>query len=674
MSFLYPQFLFGLLALSIPIIIHLFNFRRTKKVYYSSTRFLQIVKEASTSKLKLKHLLILAARLLFIFFLVMAFAQPFLPARQKGLDSSQVFVYLDNSLSMSNEVGPDYRAIDAGVTFINELINLFPQGTQYHYLTNDFSSFSREFKSGTELTDLTTETRLSGSIRSFPQVWSRLQSDINSIGNAASGLLRKEVFWISDFQKSTTGEINLDNPDSTIRINVFPLEFESNSNLFVDSVYLENPFLLGNEKIVLSVRISNSGNIDANDVPIKIFLNEIQTSNATLNVPAGSTIVQNFDLGSNLETINTGEISIEDYPVTFDNDFYFTIDIRRKVVIMEIKTNPEVTAIESVFGNDAIFNFKSFAFTNIDYSQINQSDLVILNELDEIDPSLSVLLRNFRDAGGTVVIIPSENPDISTYQTLITGRQVNKMDTLFRQTLAAPDLDNPFYQNVFEERQTNIAMPEATQVLLWGTDRTAILRFRSGLPFLSELAGNGTSYVFSGPLDDLNSGFQNHALFVPVMYKIAFSSKNIENSLYYSVNQSSLVLPVDSISQTTIIKLQSEERELIPSQRVFSGSLYLELPPENIAPGFYRIMAGNRELTTLAFNYDSRESKLDQYILNELDTIFAQNRSINVFSASGGDDFTSTLKKQYKGTPLWKYALILALCFLLAEVFLIRFL
>ena len=462
--------------------------------------------------------------------------------------------------------------------------------------------------------------------------------------------------------------------DSSLRINIFPLEYESNANLYVDTVYLDNPFLLGNEKVVLSVGISNTGNNDATDVPIKVFLNEIQASNAAVDVPAGSRVVQNFDLGFNLSEINTGRISIEDYPVTFDNDFYFIIDVGRTVNILEIKSQEEVTAIESVYGNADLFSFQTFSFTNIDYSQINQSDLVILNELDLIDPSLSILLNNYVQAGGTVVIIPSTNTVVDSYQTVMAGRSIVKADTLFRQTLAAPDLNNPFYQNIFEEQRTNIAMPEATQVLSWGFDRTALLTFRSGAPFLARYSNQGSFYWFSGPLDDTSSGFQNHALFVPVMYKIAFGSKNIEVELYQTVDEDIIRLPVDSISQTTIVKLKGSESEFIPSQRISSGSLYIELPPENISPGFYDMMAEQRKLSTIAFNYNSKESKLNQYTLSELDTIFADKSNIGIFQASSESEFSNTLRKQYKGTPLWKYALILALLFLLAEVLLIRFL
>ena len=90
--------------------------------------------------------------------------------------------------------------------------------------------------------------------------------------------------------------------------------------------------------------------------------------------------------------------------------------------------------------------------------------------------------------------------------------------------------------------------------------------------------------------------------------------------------------------------------------------------PFNLPPDQYELW---RDLT---FNFDPKESKLDQYNLNELQTIFAENNNISIFSPADESEFTSMLKKQYEGTPYWKIALILSLFFLLTEILLIRFL
>ncbi|MCX6185937.1 MAG: BatA domain-containing protein, partial [Bacteroidetes bacterium] len=79
MQFVYPGFLFALFAISIPIIIHLFNFRRYKKIVFSDIRFLKQVIEKNQKQQNIKNWLVLLCRILAISFLVIAFAQPYLP-------------------------------------------------------------------------------------------------------------------------------------------------------------------------------------------------------------------------------------------------------------------------------------------------------------------------------------------------------------------------------------------------------------------------------------------------------------------------------------------------------------------------------------------------------------------------------------------------------------------
>src|ERR1700685_3871109 len=99
MQFLHPGFLWALTALAVPIIVHLFNFRRYKTVYFSNVKFLRELKEETSSRSRLKHWLVLASRLLAVAFLVMAFAQPFIPNKHNkfGGGKKYVSIYIDNS-------------------------------------------------------------------------------------------------------------------------------------------------------------------------------------------------------------------------------------------------------------------------------------------------------------------------------------------------------------------------------------------------------------------------------------------------------------------------------------------------------------------------------------------------------------------------------------------------
>lgn len=105
MSFIYPYFLFGLAAISIPIIIHLFHFRRYKKIYFSSTKFLHQITDETEKQSKLKHLLVLLARILVVSCLVLAFARPYIPYTENlvSIEGNAVAIYIDNSFSMEDE-------------------------------------------------------------------------------------------------------------------------------------------------------------------------------------------------------------------------------------------------------------------------------------------------------------------------------------------------------------------------------------------------------------------------------------------------------------------------------------------------------------------------------------------------------------------------------------------
>ena len=105
MGFLYPQFLFALFAVAIPIVIHLFNFRRFKRVYFTNVSLLKDLKTTSRKQNRLYDILLLCLRCLSIIFLVLLFAAPYIKDEDKALVDKRgncVVVFVDNSFSMEN--------------------------------------------------------------------------------------------------------------------------------------------------------------------------------------------------------------------------------------------------------------------------------------------------------------------------------------------------------------------------------------------------------------------------------------------------------------------------------------------------------------------------------------------------------------------------------------------
>ena len=95
MTYQNPHLLYALFAIAIPIIIHLFNFRKHKTIYFSSIRFLKEIKEENKKKSKLKNILILLSRILAIAFLVLAFSKPYIPIKNQQ-KTENIFIYIDN--------------------------------------------------------------------------------------------------------------------------------------------------------------------------------------------------------------------------------------------------------------------------------------------------------------------------------------------------------------------------------------------------------------------------------------------------------------------------------------------------------------------------------------------------------------------------------------------------
>jgi hypothetical protein len=667
MSFVYPQFLFGLLALGIPIIIHLFNFRRARKVYFSSNQFLLNIKKATSTKLKIKHYLILLSRLLFIFFLVITFAQPFIPAKEKNIQSNQAIIYLDNSFSMSNYVDEDLTALEAAISYVHHIIDIYPQNSLFLLLTNDFAPYSNTSKSRNEIEELITELNFSGISRSIEEVFLRIKN--NPLNESAN-----DVFWLSDFQVSTSGDPSIVTKDTTYNMFLLPLVYSNSLNVYVDSLYLSNPFLMQSEKNKLNVVLRNDGNDYIEDLLIKLFVNNIQSANGSLTINPYSTARIIFDLNTTLDKFNYGSISFEDFPVTFDNDFYFSLTLSDRISIIELKETDSVTVIEKVFGNQGLFNFQSYNSSNIDYNDLSNADLIILNELDNLDPTIQNVLENFLIQTGDLLFIPSPDIDLLSFVSLTGFIEIIPDSIRTNQNIDHLDLANPFFTDIFEDNENQFNMPSARSVINIHGSAENIIKYRDGRNYLSYKQPKNRLYLLTSPLSSDYTDFFSHAIFVPVMYRIAMLSKKEFNRMYYALDETNVKISIDSISSESIIKLKNQEKEIIPEARVTGNELMLDIPKFELDPSHYNIEIQNVHKATIAFNPVKSESILEQYTVENLREASRENSYVKLFNTKGFDNFDKEIKEKYLGIPLWRITLILALIFLLIEILLIRFL
>lgn len=682
MSFVYPSFLWALFALSIPLIIHFFNFRRVKKVYFTNVRFLKELKTETNSFKTLRELLILLMRLGLVASLVLAFSQPFLPNQnEKSVydAGSLLSIYMDNSYSMQNELSKR-KYLSWAKESISDLVRIFPKSANFQLVTNDFRNREQFAINATRVEDILSETDFSNRSRDLQSVHNRQQALLKRLAPKE----RNQIFWISDFQKSTLGNLDKIELDSSTQYYLIPLQSEQRANLYIDSAWLANPFVKENEQNVLNFSIRNYSEVPQEDLVAKLFIDDLQVSATTLDIAAGGKASGMFNFTTQGRGTKKAKIVIEDSPITFDNEYYFVIRVAPTIRIAHWYAGGGNPYIRNVYASEKTFNVVTYDQNTFDAKALPNIDLLIIDNLSAFPTNLAKELREFTEKGGSILVFPSNTPDLSSYAQLLSslgvrGLQAEKIDSLGKnttKTLLPPNISNPFYEGIFEQNPKNADMPYANAVISWLGVNSQLLGFKNGKNFLSEFKnGRGKLYLCASPLDRRFSDFPTNAIFVPIMYKIAARSLEQNERIAYNFRDKTIVLRVPKANKNQVFKLRNKTAEIVPAQRLNGEQLFLELPEQSIEAGYYDLIDNeNQIIGALAFNYDKQESEMAFYSIEELKKSFINKKNVQIYENIADKKFTQDLQERNIGTPLWKYFVWAALVFALLEVLISRFL
>lgn len=682
MSFLFPSFLWGLLAVSIPIAVHIFNFRRTKKVFFTNVAFLKAVETQTRSIRQIKHWLIMAARILAIACLAFAFSQPFLPAEsnmavdRRGITS----LYLDNSLSMESELN-NKRYLDIATSRLSDLLGVLKNAASLQLVTNDFSAQEQGLYPSEKLRDRLTTIGLSNTPRTLDQVYKRQENLMARHAHAG----KNQLFWFSDFQKSTAGNLSALKTDSTNQIFLVPVQADAEKNVFVDSAWLNTPFIRELQNNILFVKVSNSGSQEARNVVLRLSLDNTQASTASVNVPANGSATAKFNFNLKGKGYKKGQITFDDFPVTFDNDYYFVLNASPLIRVLHIYgQKSDGNYVENVYANDSLFSLQSYSAQNVDPGLIKNSDLVVLEGVNQLSGTLPQDLQDFVRKGGSLAVVPPAMPVTESYGRLlgtlgISGLTPERAPAAL--PLALPDRNSPFFSDVFEEsvrQEMNLNLPSALTVWSWAKAGQPLLALRSGQTYLNQvMAGSGKTYLFAAPFGQEFGNVAQHAIFVPVMYKIAASSVRQQRTSF-TFDENPISLHIDQVKPNAVYKLRKNKTEIIPVQRITGNQLLLEIPQgdqlgEGLSAGYFELVLDNKVEQIIALNHNHAESKLQYYSPDELRAAFSGRKNIQVFDKIDDDAFSTAFQQQNMGTSLWKYFLYAALFFLLVEIALVRF-
>jgi hypothetical protein len=648
MHFKYPAIFYFLFILIVPILIHLFNLKKFKKIEFTNVQFLKKISIETRKSSQVKKLLILATRLLCFTALIFTFSQPYL-GNKKIEDNRHYYIYLDNSESL-NTNGNNGNLLK---TATHDIIENSPENERYSLLTNDDLRINISKK---ELKKDLRNIQISNNITSFEDKINAIERELK---NKSNDLYK--ILLISDFQYFTK-KINNKFTNVTRPFSVVKLTSNVKNNISVDSVYIStyNTY----EKVV-SVVIKNQGD-EKNDIPIALYNSSKLINKRSFSILKNEEKILEFPI-ENFHQFK-GKIQIDfNESFMFDNVFYFTINSSKKTSILTI--GKSLPYISKIFNSDE-FDYSSSSLQNLNYNSISSQQLIILNQIQSITKVLESSILKFIENGGNLLVIPNKNIELNTYNSFFkkinSGEILNKYKDSLKITTI--NFEHPLFRDVFTKEVRNFEYPAVALNYTHNLKGNAILMFENKTPFLHEVANSFSKiYLFSSPLDIQSSNVVNSPIIVPTLYNMAKQSLELTKP-YYILQKENTIEISKKIEKNEILKISNQKKSFIPSQINFANKVVLSTINEPKTAGFFDITLNRDTLNYLAYNNSPNESLLTFYDLN---TVKKENKNITIFSSI--KEYFKEINEKNKVQSLWRLFLAIAIVSLLLEILILKF-
>ena len=674
----YPQFLWTLSLIIIPVILHLFNLQRHKTIYFSDLSLLKSIEIESRKKSKLKNLLLLLTRIFMIVCIVIAFCQPFFNNNQNtpNTNSSEIGIYLDNSYSMSRSEN-NQSLFNEAKNDVLDLINLYNQETNFLITTNKKSLNKSYSLNKEQAIDFIQRTNLCGENLNLDQIFTIQKEQFKN--------KKIQNYWFTDLQKNSfTPTSSLDSSINT-HVNLIYYENNSISNVSIDSIWFkenERKILVEDE---IYVKVKNWSNSIV-DVQLKLVINEnelVTQKLIKLNHFEEKEISIKYLLKK--EGVKKGVIYINDAnlnDVVYDDKLIFnysTVD-RYKVLYIYDDSSYNKNAFSSLYKTikEVEFNFLNIndGFSSSDL----ECNLLIFDELKQIPDNLSQNLRNQH-----IIFIPSVTSEISIKNS---NRFLNNYNITLKKSkdnksrLNENYIDKDFFKNVFKRVEDNMDLPYFNSSLEVTSDikLKSILKYEDNKDFLVRATYNSNNlFLFTSSFQEKNSNISKHALFVPLMLKIK-DYTSINQQIYVELPSIKPISISSEINQSGQLLISSDESDkktnsFYPTIKSKNGTTFIHIENQIEDDGHYNILFRDSIVKTFSVNYNRNESNLDFFSVKDFETSLKNNHLNQLFSLN--EQFNKTQLKSIASLQsrkdYWIYFVVLALIFIILEIIIIKY-
>lgn len=684
MTFLNPAILFGLIAASIPILIHLLNLRKLKKIDFSTLQFLKELQKSKIRRIKIKQWLLLALRVLIILLIVTAFARPTLEGVSIGgttsaAKTSAVFI-LDDTFSMS--------VIDQ-------------QGSYFNRAKQTITDIGNQLQEGDEVALILVshqpeETKYSTNLERFISEIDDIQISFISNGlNSAivkaaevigtSQNFNKEIYLLTDFQygRLTSQENVTDLSEllnKQVRFYVFNYSGKEVLNAGISNLKLNTQIFERNKPIKFEANVTNYSSTPMNNLVVSLFIDDERSAQQSLNLNAGETKTAYLEAAVDKSGSIDAFIEIEEDDILQDNKRFTSIYIPEKINVLILSESDE----KSRFINLALQSGSSNGFINVTGKNFNQAAAVQFKNFDAVIinsssfSSVSGKLRDFLNEGKGVVIFPSVDSNAEVFNLSLTSLNLPKSNGIIKtdgdQSVEFDEIDynHPLFENIYLEKgKKQIESPLINsyhKINLVGSGKS-IIDLIDGSSFLSEYnLGSGKVFLFNSSADLSWSDFPIKSIFAPLLNKIVLyltSNKSITEEQFsgekISINVSKVTLP-----QIKILRADGKE-DLVNLNELSASDFFTYSFSDQV--GNYKFYSGENLLKTVSINTNPLESVTKHYSEREFENYLDEIMFGGTFLMLDKDKnpVQQILQARF-GSELWRYFLIAALILALIEM------
>lgn len=666
-QFLHPEFLYGLTLLAIPIILHLFSLRRYKKVYFSNFSFLEALQQQRKNSSRLKNLLLLLLRLLAVSCLVLAFATPYLNPEHKqqttAPEKNQVIIYADNSFSMSN-TGARGTLFEESKKYLSDIINTYPAGTSFRLLTNE---------AATDIL-LTKEQMFNalGKLKITPE--NKKLSQIIKESRELKGGQQATLFVISDFQKDNCDFQHI-TADSTIETVFLVMKPENQSNVYINGVRFDQAFHQKNRTDNIHISVMNASDRDFHNLPVSLTVNGKKKSVTQTDLPANSEKTVSISYLNTDDGFYKGIVEISDFPVVFDNTFYFSYGISPKAKIGYLWQGTHNPYFAKLFSDTSAFQFKALPVNQIAGEPMSSYNLIIVDNISTLSSGMESLLEEYLVSGGNLFFLPSEDTpeNLNRFLQGLQAPQWGQKDT--NTIITRLETQSSLFKNVLEQEDNKAVLPHIQHFYTLNTPagtEKLLSDKKNHILLAAKTLGKGNLYVSAFSFHPENSDMVYHPLFVPLMANMACQVNSALNTSYQLNAEQNAAIHSKDYQENIPLKIQKDDRsfELIPEIRKnFSGELIVANSGNIRDAGLYEVIQNDEIIDVLAWNYDRTESRMEFCSEEELQQQFpaARVEDIKTSRMDRNSDIVKEIVLQDNNRYLTDWFLLIAIISLLAE-------